>query len=93
MNKSTKKWYETLYTYIWVFNTGRGLSSIIRLPNNIGILYDLGCKDDFSPTEFITDNIVPHLSKYKPQESKGDSTAIAQCILSHPRDLLSIHRC
>ena len=84
MNKSTKKWHETLYTYIWVFNTGRGLSVMIRLPNNIGILYDLGCKDDFSPTEFIIDNIVPHLSRYKPQDSEGGSTAIAQCILSHP---------
>ncbi len=79
-----KLWYQTLYTYIWVFNTGRGLSILVRLPTNIGILYDLGSSEGFSPTEFITKHIASHLTKYKPNEGDENATALAQCILSHP---------
>ncbi len=75
--KKTKRWYETLYTYIWLFNTGRGLSVMLRLAHNVGILYDLGRGEDFSPTEFIAENIVPKLTRYH-------EAPIAQCILSHP---------
>jgi len=73
-------WWETNYTYIWIFNTGRGLSVTLRLPHNIGIIYDLGCSDEFSPTEFITDNILPHLTEHK----EYSNYKIAQCVLSHP---------
>lgn len=76
--KKTKHWYETLYTYIWLFNTGRGLSVMLRLPHNVGILYDLGRSEEFSPTGFIAKNIAPNLRKYK------ETVSIAQCILSHP---------
>jgi len=72
-----RQWYQTFYTYIWVFNTGRGLSVCIRLPHNVGIIYDLGCSDDFSPTKFITDYIAPRLTPY-------EQCKIAQCIMSHP---------
>ncbi|HOX57888.1 MAG TPA: hypothetical protein PLC99_13455 [Verrucomicrobiota bacterium] len=93
MSKPEKRWYETFYTYIWVFNTGRGLSILIRLPNNIGILYDLGNSKEFSPCDFIAKHIAPHLTKYKAGET---STSIAQCILSHPhadhiREIDAIH--
>ena len=63
---------------MWLFNTGRGLSICIRFPNNIGIIYDLGCKDDFSPVEFISEEIMPHLEKY------DSSRNPAQLIASHP---------
>lgn len=72
-------WWETNYTYIWVFNTGRGLSIAIRLPHNIGILYDLGCSNDFQPSDFVKEQIVPHLSNYQ-----NTSKKIAQCVISHP---------
>lgn len=72
-----KKWYETFYTYIWIFNTGRGLSVCIRFPHNLGILYDLGSSEDFSPMEFVAKHIAPKLTLYK-------NNQIAQCFLSHP---------
>ena len=72
-----KKWYNTFYTYVWVFNTGRGLSICVRFPHNVGILYDLGSAEEFSPTDFIAEKIAPHLARYS-------SCAIAQCFLSHP---------
>ena len=71
-------WATSDKTYIWLFNVGRGLSICIRLPNNLGIIYDLGCSDSFSPIEFIEENILPHLDKY------GESGKPAQLIVSHP---------
>jgi len=72
-----KKWHETFYTYIWVFNTGRGLSVCVRFPHNIGVLFDLGSSEDFSPIEFVAKHIAPKLTPYK-------KNSIAQCFLSHP---------
>lgn len=74
---SNKKWYDTFYTYIWVFNTGRGLSICVRFPHNIGLIYDLGSSEDFSPAEFIAKHIAPKLTSY-------NKNSIAQCFLSHP---------
>ena len=71
-------WKNSNKTYIWLFNTGRGLSVCIRLPNNIGIIYDLGNKDDFSPIEFIEDEILPYLNKYNNSNNPG------QLFVSHP---------
>ena len=71
-------WEKSNKTYIWLFNTGRGLSLCVRLPNNIGILYDLGCKDEFSPIDFIEKEILPHLGKYNIKYNPG------QLLVSHP---------
>lgn len=71
------KWYETAFTYAWIFNTGRGLSVCIRLATGVGIIYDLGCSDEFSPTGFIAEHIAPYLKKYH-------DCSIAQCLMSHP---------
>lgn len=49
----------------------------IRLPNNVGIAYDLGNSDDFSPADFIEEHFVDHLAEYH-----GNS--IAQTVVSHP---------
>ncbi len=76
-------WDQTLFTYIWVFNTGRGLAVAIRLPHNIGLVYDLGSSEDFSPAFFIAEHIVPRLTPYKTLGSK-EGSPIAQCVLSHP---------
>jgi len=70
-------WWDTNFTFIWLFYTERGLSITIRLPDNIGIIYDLGCSEEFSPTIFIKENIIPHLNK-------NASYDIGQIILSHP---------
>lgn len=70
-------WWETKFTYIWVFNTGRGLSITIRLPHNKGIIFDLGSSEDFSPTSFIAEHIIPNLNSV-------DGKSIAQCFMSHP---------
>jgi len=77
MSSRKLQWFETLYTYAWIFNTGRGLSVCIRLPHNVGLIYDLGCSPEFSPARFIADHIAPRLSSYR-------DNSIAQCILSHP---------
>jgi len=70
-------WSESFHTYIWVLNTGRGLSVCIRFPHNIGLMYDLGASDGFSPATFVERNIAPKLTKYK-------GAAIAQTVISHP---------
>lgn len=70
-------WWQTNYTYVWLFNTGRGLSVLIRLPHGQAIIYDLGSSAEFSPTAFAIKHILPHLNA-----SVG--RPIAQCILSHP---------
>ena len=73
----TKRWNETLFCYIWIFNVGRGLSAFIRTPLNQGILIDCGCSDDFSPLDFLGKHIIPKLERYKERE-------IAQLLISHP---------
>ena len=75
--QSTKPWWQTYFTYIWVFSMGRGLSVCIRLANNIGLMYDLGASEDFSPAEFVEANIAPHLKPF-------EGHRIAQVTLSHP---------
>src|SRR5215204_5659295 len=47
----SKHWSQTFYTYVWVFNTGRRLSVCVRLPHNVGMMYDLGAAEHFSPTQ------------------------------------------
>ncbi len=71
-------WKESDKTYVWLFNVGRGLSICIRLPNNLGIIYDLGNSSDFSPCSFIESEIIPHLDKY------SESRNPAQLVISHP---------
>lgn len=71
------KWTTSFKSHIWVFNVGRGLSIFIRTPLNQGIMYDFGSSDDFKPTVFLRENIVPFLDKYK-------DSRIAQTIISHP---------
>jgi hypothetical protein len=74
---SANHWKDTLNTYVWIFNVGRGLSIFIRTPLNQGIIYDFGASDDFSPCGFIEDNILPHIDEYK-------KCKIAQEMISHP---------
>jgi len=70
-------WSSSLKSHIWVFNVERGLSIFIRTPLNQGIMYDFGSSEDFKPSDFLKENIVPHLDKYK-------KCKIAQTIISHP---------
>jgi len=71
------KWAQTLQSHIWIFNVGRGLSIFIRTALNQGILYDFGCSEDFSPTKFINEKLLPYLDEYK-------KCKVAQTIISHP---------
>lgn len=70
-------WTTTNKTYIWVFNTERGISICVRLPNNLGMIYDLGCREDFSPIGFMEENMIPFFTPF------GESS-VAQMICSHP---------
>jgi hypothetical protein len=72
-----KHWRETLFAYIWIFNVGRGLSVFIRTALNQGIMYDFGCSEEFSPTKFAKEHILPNLDGY-------GKSKIAQTIISHP---------
>ena len=64
-------------TYFFLFNVGRGFCSFLRLPLNIGILYDCGKSSQFNPLEFIKNNIISHLSKFRKRN-------LAQFLMSHP---------
>lgn len=77
VTKPNDAWTKTLFTYVWVFNVGRGLSVFVRLPHNIGLLYDLGSSDDFAPTDFVGKEITPRLTKYSER-------SLSQLFLSHP---------
>lgn len=70
-------WAQTFQSHIWIFNVGRGLSIFIRTALNQGIMYDFGCSQDFSPTNFLAKNILPHLDEYK-------KCKVAQTVVSHP---------
>lgn len=68
---------------IWILNVERGLSLIIKTPQNYLILYDLGSTSDFSPIEYIIDNkMLDKFAAYS--EPEAESKKIAQCIISHP---------
>lgn len=71
------QWVSSQKSQVWVFNVGRGLCIFIRTALNQGILYDISNSDDFTPSAFLKENVLPHLSAYK--ECK-----VAQCVLSHP---------
>lgn len=77
MATSNNVWTKTLFTYMWVFNVGRGLSVCVRLPNNIGILYDLGSSEDFSPADFVAKEMTPTFAKYSDR-------SLSQLFMSHP---------
>jgi beta-lactamase superfamily II metal-dependent hydrolase len=75
--QETPAWTKSEVTHIFVFNVGRGLCAFIRTPTNHGILYDIGTVDGFTPTDFLRDNIIPHLAKYEGND-------LAQVVISHP---------
>ena len=66
-----------LKTSVFIFNVERGLSVFIRTGLNLGIIYDCGSSEDFSPTSFIKENLLEGLDKYQKKH-------IAQLVLSHP---------
>ena len=66
-----------LKTYVFIFNVERELSVFIRTGLNLGIIYDCGSSEDFSPTSFIKENLLEGLDKYQKKH-------IAQLVLSHP---------
>lgn len=70
-------WASSLYCRIWIFSVGRGLCAFIRTPLNQGLMVDCGASDDFSPAEFCSDHVLPHLDKYK-------NHSLAQLTISHP---------
>lgn len=74
---ASPSWVSSQKSHIWVFNVGRGLCIFVRTPLNQGIMYDFGSSEDFTPSEFLSKNIIPHLSKYK-------NNPLAQTIVSHP---------
>lgn len=71
------KWYESFDCHVIIFSVKRGLSVFIRMPHNVGLVYDLGSSEEFDPGDIIAENISPYLAKYKDRH-------IAQCIISHP---------
>ena len=65
--------------HIWLFDVGRGFSSVIRTPDRKWVVYDLGAKDDFNPvTDFISHLSLPTYSEQKKR--------ISQLVISHPHN-------
>ncbi|MHA1973120.1 MAG: MBL fold metallo-hydrolase [Candidatus Hodarchaeales archaeon] len=62
---------------ILIFNVGRGLSILILTPLKHGLLIDLGSSDDFSPLEFIKQNLLEKIAKYNDQN-------FGQILITHP---------
>lgn len=73
-----KQWKNSSRLQVVVFNVRRGLAVFLRLPNNLGMIFDLAGGDAFSPLSFLKEHIAPHLAKY------NQSQPIAQLIVSHP---------
>ena len=73
----TPSWTMSQRSHIWIFNVGRRLCVFIRTGLNQGIMYDFGSSDEFRPSEFLKENIIPYLDKYR-------KYALAQTIISHP---------
>jgi len=73
-------------SHIFIFNVERGLSVFIRTGLNQGILYDCGSSEDFSPLDFVKENILPHLDVYSYRDLGDEKipVKIAQAIISHP---------
>ncbi len=64
---------------IYLFNVGRGLSILVKTPQNQILVYDAGSTENFSPIEKIynSDNFLSEMSEYGERK-------IAQLIISHP---------
>lgn len=77
MAGSKPPWTSSAKSHIIIFNVGRGLSVFIRTPLNQGIIYDFGSSEDFTPSDFMEENLLPHLDKYKDKP-------VAQRFISHP---------
>ncbi|MBC7350164.1 MAG: hypothetical protein H5U05_09350 [Candidatus Aminicenantes bacterium] len=73
----TPPWITSLKSHIWIFNVDRGLCVFIRTGLNQGIMYDFGSSDNFRPSDFLKEQIIPFLDKYEQHR-------IAQTIISHP---------
>jgi len=63
---------------IWVFNVGRGLSILIKTPQNYCIIYDAGSSENFSPINFLKSKHLYDCFK------KIETKSISQFIISHP---------
>lgn len=65
---------------IWIFDVGRGLSSVIKTPNGKWIMFDLGSNSDFCPVNsFMLENL-------KHAQVVEGKRQISQLIISHPHD-------
>lgn len=62
-----------------IFNVGRGLSILIKTPQNLVVIYDLGSTDSFSPINEIYK--YPH---FFDDMKTLNGCKISQCIISHP---------
>lgn len=72
MSNHPPKWTKSSKTFVFIFNVGRGLSAFIRLPNNTGVIYDMGNDAETEPSQILKDNLFGHIR------------AIKQLVVSHP---------
>lgn len=73
----SKAWKDSLFTFIWLFSIGRGISVFIRTGLNQAMIYDVGSSDEFSPADFVSKHLLPSIDKY-------DNHQVAQVVISHP---------
>ncbi len=64
---------------MFIFNVDRGFSCFIRSPTNETLMVDCGCREDFSPAEYIYENLLL-------QSEKNNVYKITQLVVSHPHD-------
>jgi len=68
---------------VFLLNVERGLSVLIKTPNNYCLLYDTGSTTDFSPIETFNKNKLFNQFLGYSEPGCAEKT-IAQCIISHP---------
>ena len=70
-------WQDSFETHLWIFSVGRGVAAFVRTGLNHGIIVDMASSEEFSPADFVRNELCKKLTKYKEKR-------IAQAILSHP---------
>ncbi|MBN2041678.1 MAG: hypothetical protein JW864_16700 [Spirochaetes bacterium] len=68
-------------TEIWIMDVDRGLSVLMKTPQNYGMIYDFGSGEDYSPVGYYSEkNLFDGFEEYS--ELNQEPKKIAQCVIS-----------
>jgi len=64
---------------MYIFNIGRGFCCFIRSPTNETLLIDCGCRDDFSPANYIYNHLLRN-------NERNAEYKISKLVITHPHE-------